>query len=140
MMKTTKLAKFVLCLALLALLASACGPPQTLTDTFAEEELKQEGLLCQGYGLELDLQPGKIVCSGEAEGRQVVLEIIVEMIDGKGVPKILRTSTDGVDLTPEEITDLNAGLAEDAWTPEEGYAITSIVITDNDLTVTRSLK
>jgi hypothetical protein len=139
-MKTINHVKLVLFLVFIVALVTACGPPQTLTDTITEEEVRQEGVLCQGYGLELDLQPGKIVCSGEAEGKQAVLEIIVEMVDGNGVPKILRASVDGVDLTPEEIADLNAGLAEDAWTPEEGYAVTSIVITDNDLTITRSLK
>lgn len=139
-MKTTKLAKFVLCLVLLALLASACGPPKTLTDTISEEELRQEGFLCQGYGLELDFQPGKIVCSGEPAGKQIVIEIVAEVVDGKGVPKILRASEDGVNLTPEEFADLNSALAEDAWVPEEGYTVTSIVITDNDLTITRSLK
>jgi len=139
-MKANKLVKLALFLSFIAVIMAACGPPQTLTDTFTEEELRQEEFLCTGYGLELDLRPGKIVCSGELEGKQVVIEIVAEVVNGKGVPKILRASEDGVNLSPDEFVGMNAVLAEDAWAAEEGYAVTSIVITDNDLTITRSLK
>jgi hypothetical protein len=140
MIKLTETIKIVLCLALISAFAVACGPPKTITDTITEAEFAQEEFLCQDYGLAVDFQPGKMVCSGEVEGKQIVVEIMAEVVDGNGRFQILRLTADGVDLAPEELADLNAGLAEETLTPEEGYAVTSIVITDSELTITSSLK
>ena len=127
-------------LVLTVTFATACGPPETLTDTFTEDEFRQEEFLCQDHGLEIDFRPGKLVCSGELDGEQVVIEIIAEVVNGEGRLQILRFTKNGTNLPHEEFADTNTALAEDTWTPEEGYAITSIVITDNDLTVIRNLK
>ncbi len=140
MIKPTKIIEIVLCLVIISAFATACGPPETVTETITEEEFRQEEFLCQDNGLEVDFQPGKMVCSGELEGEQVVVEIIAEVVNGEGRLQILRFSRDGVNLAPEEFADLNAALAEEAWIPEEGYAVTSIIITDSELTITQSLK
>jgi hypothetical protein len=141
MIEHYKIIKVVLCLVLILAFAAACGPPETITDTITEEEFRQEEFLCQDNGLEVDFQPGKMVCSGELEGEQVVIEINAKAVDGEWSLQILRFSRDGVNLTPEEFADLSAGLAQETTiTPEEGYAVTSIIITDSELTITQSLK
>jgi hypothetical protein len=141
MIKPTKIIEIVLCLVIISAFATACGPPETITETITEEEFRQEEFLCQDNGLEVDFQPGKMVCSGELEGEQVVVEIIAEVVDGEGHLQILRFSSDGVNLAPEEFADLSAGLAQETTiTPDEGYAVTSIIITDSELTITQSLK
>jgi hypothetical protein len=140
MIKLTKIIKIVLCLVLISAFAVACGPPETITDTITEAEFNQEDFLCRDYGLVVDFQPGKMVCNGEFEGKVVVVEIVAEVVDGNGRFQILRLTVDGVDLAPEEFADLNAGLAEETITPEEGYAVASVIITDSELTITSSLK
>ena len=141
MIKLNKIIMIILCLVLISMFAAACGPPETITDTITEEEFRQEEFLCQDNGLEVDFQPGKMVCSGELEGEQVVIEINAKVVDGEWSLQILRFSRDGVNLTPEEFADLSAGLVQETTiTPEEGYAVTSIIITDSELTITQSLK
>jgi hypothetical protein len=141
MLKLTKIVKTVLCLTLISVFVVACGPAETITDTITEQEFRQEEFLCQDNGLAVDFQPGKLVCSGELEGEQVVVEIIAEVVDGKGRLQVLRFSKDGTDLAPEEFADLSAGLAQETtFTPEEGYTVTSIVITDSELTITQNLQ
>jgi len=141
MIKLNKIIKIVLCLVFISAFVAACGPPETITDTITEEEFRQEEFLCQDNGLEVDFQPGKMVCSGELEGEQVVVEINAKVVDGEWSLQILRFSRDGVNLAPEEFADLSAGLVQETTiTPEEGYAVTSIIITDSELTITQSLK
>jgi hypothetical protein len=139
MKKTTKI-KFIIILSLFALGVWGCGPVETITDTITEDEFMQEEFICQDFGLTVDFQPGKMVCTGEVEGKSVVVEILPELKDGYGFFQIVRFSEDGVNLSSEEFAVLNAELAEDTYAPEDGYLMTSIIITDNDITITSTLE
>jgi len=141
MIISIKSIKTILCLALIIAFATACGPPETITTTITEEEFRQEEFLCQDNGLAVDFQPGKMVCSGELEGEQVVIEIVAKVIDEKGQLEIQSFSRNGVQLPAEDFADLSAGLAQETTiTPDEGYAITAVTITDDELTIIESIK
>jgi hypothetical protein len=139
-MITSHKIKFIIILSLFAIGVWGCGPAETITDTITEDEFNQEEFICQDYGLSVDFQPGKIVCTGEVEGKSVVIEFLPELMDGYGYFQILRFSEDGVNLTSDVFADLNAELALDTYAPEEGYRMTSIIITEDDLTITSTLK
>jgi len=136
----TKTARLVFCLVLMAAYMTACGPPETITETISEAEFQQEEFLCQDYALTVDFQPGKLVCSGYLEGDQVVVELIPKVEAGMVHFQILRFMVQGEERRLDDFADLNAELAKDTYSAEEGYAISSIIITDNDLTITSNLK
>ena len=140
MIKQRKTIQIILCSALVALFTAACGPPKTVTQSMSEAEFKQEAFLCRNNGLDADLQPGKIVCTGDLDGQSLVVNIVAEIVDGNIIFQIVDATADGKVLAPEEYADLNAEMAADIYYPEENYAITSVVITDSDLTITMQLK
>ena len=116
-----------------SLCITACGPPETITETISEAEFQQEEFLCLDLGLNVDFQPGKIVCSGYLEGEQVVAEIIPKIEAGMMYFQILRITVEGEERSLDDFAEMNAELAMNypSTTPDEGYAITTITITDN---------
>jgi len=137
MVEKTKLARLVLSLLVVAALTVSCAP-KTLTEVITEEDFKQDAFLCQDNGLEVDFQPGKIVCTGELEGQQVSAEITAELTGGGALLKIVRFTANGTDLAAGDYAHFNAELAKAPLVSPEGYAITSITITDKDITIVRT--
>ena len=141
MIKLMKNARLVFCLVLMAACITACGPPETITETISEAEFQQEEFLCLDLGLNVDFQPGKIVCSGYLEGEQVVAEIIPKIEAGMMYFQILRITVQGEERSLDDFAEMNSELAQESTiTPDEGYAITSITIADNELTITQNIE
>jgi hypothetical protein len=141
MFKHKNIIWLVLGLALVAVFTTACGLPETITETITEADFNADDPeFCQDVGETADFQSGKIVCSGEFQGETVVFELTLEIV-GRGARFQLQSLTaDGKDASSEAFADLNAGLAEDVYMPEEEYAVTSVSITDDELTITSSLQ
>ena len=140
MNKFIKIANLITYFVLITVLIAACGPPESITETITEAEFQREEFLCQDYALTVDLQPGKLVCNGYLEGDQVVIELIPKVEAGMAHFQILRLTIQGEEKPLDDFAELNAELAKDTYSAEEGYSISSIVITDNDLTITSNLK
>ncbi len=141
MFKSTKVTKFVLGLAFIAIFTAACAPPQTITETWSEAEFNADDPeFCQDVGETADFQIGKIVCSGQVEGKAVVAELTLEMVDGGVRFQLLRLTADGQNVPADDFAALNAIIIEEVYAAEEGYAVTSVSITDDELTITSSLQ
>jgi len=130
----------MLALALIVVLITACGPPEIITETFAETEFAQAGFFCQDEGLTVDLQPGKLVCSGQFEGQDVVIELAAMITDTGMYLQIQKMSMGGADVSSEEFASTNDELKKDIYVTQEGYEVTEVTITDDELIVTSSLK
>ncbi len=137
MVEKTKLVRIVFSLLVVAAFTVSCAP-KTLTEVITEEEFKQDAFLCQDNDLEVNFQPGKIVCTGELDGEQITAEITAELTGGKVLLKIVRFSANGMELAPEDYAHFNAELAKFSIASPEGYGITSIIITDKDITIVRT--
>jgi hypothetical protein len=140
MLKLVRYSLLFTLLGVLSLCVAACGPAKTITDTITEADFQQVQFICQDHGLYADFQPGKIVCSGEFEGKPVVIQLIPKISDGKGYFQVQLFTSGGEVLAPEDYAELNDELSQDTFSSQDGYAITSIVITHDDITITSSLK
>jgi len=116
-----------------------CGPAKSIEDKFSEEEFIQEEFFCQDNGFSVDFKPGVMVCSGVVDEEAVVFEIVPMINGGAGYFQIIRFSIDGENMPGGLFADVNVSLAQDTYLPEEGYEMTSIIITDDDLTITSTL-
>ena len=90
--------------------------------------------------MEVDFKPGKLVCTGLIEGEQVVVEIIPEVVDGMGFFRILRFSADGVNLSVDDLVELNDEMEAQPYYPEDGYLMTSVIITEEEMIITSDLE
>ena len=104
-----------------------------------EEVIEGEAIFCTGEGLALDLQPGKIVCSGPHEGQELVLELVPVVQGGKAYLQAQSMTLDGEDAPPQDLAETNEALAEDSYDPEEDYTVTAFTITHDSLTITSTL-
>ena len=116
-----------------------CGPKKTIEEKYSEEEFAQVEFFCQDNGLSVDFQPGLLVCSGIVDGEAIALELVPGISGGAGFFQIIRFIVEGENMAGSLFVDVNASLAQDTYTPEEGYEMTSIIITDDELTITSSL-
>jgi hypothetical protein len=140
MKKLIKIASLMTCLVLIAVFTSACGPPETITETITQSDFQQEEFICQDYALNVDFQPGKMVCSGYLEGDQVVYEIVPKIEAGVLYFQVIRLTVQGEEMPTDEFAELNEGLAEETYSAEEGYEFSSVVITDDEMVITSTLK
>lgn len=140
MSKSLQILRIVLGLAVIAVIMIACGPPETIEETFTEEEvIEGQYIFCTDEGLALDLQPGKIVCSGPYEGQELVLELVPVVQGGKAYLQAQSMTLDGEDAPPQDLAETNEALAEDLYTPEEDYTVTAFTITHDSLTIVSTL-
>lgn len=126
--------------ALLTAFITACGPPKTISKSMTEDEFNQTAFMCRNHGLIADFQPGKIVCTGDVDGQAAVVDITAEIVEGNIRFQIVKATADGGDLSPDKFAELNADMAVEAIEPEENYAVTSVVITDSEMTITMERK
>lgn len=134
-MKSGKIFKLIGYLGLLIFLMG-CGSDNTVTMSMDQDEFNQQKFLCQEYGLWVDFQPGKMVCSGEYQGEQVTIEIIAEAVDGNGLFKIVRFSQGDEEIGMQQLAELNKEMEQDMYIyPDEKYSITSIEITEDELII-----
>ena len=140
MSKPIQIAKTLSILALVSAIVVACGPPQTITEMMTEAEFNEEGVVTYDESFVADFQPDKIVLTGEVEGEKTVIELTVEIVDGEAAFKLLGAMVGGQELAQEMFDAVNADLSVVFHTPEEGYAVTDVAITDDALTVTATLQ
>lgn len=140
MSKPIQIAKTLSILALVSAIVVACGPPQTITETVTEAEFNEEGFVYYDEPFVADFQPDKIVLTGEVEGKEAVVELTVEIVDGGTAFKLLGVTVGGQELAQEMFDAVDADLSVVFHTPEEGYVVTDVAITDDELTVTATLQ
>lgn len=135
--------KRILIITLLVLILSlglvGCGPAKTIEQTYTEEEFMQEEFFCQDNGLLVNFQPGMIVCTGVIDEEAIIFELVPEVTNGLGYFQIIRFMVEGESMPGNMFADVNEMLAQETYTADEGYQLTSIVITDDDLTLTSNL-
>ena len=133
-------AKVALILTLACAIVVVCGPPKTVTETMTEAEFNAEGFVYDEKPFVADFQPGKIVLNGESEGEKAVIELGVHIVDGSAAFKLLGVSV-GEKALPQELFEIvDTDLSVVFHTPDDGYAVTDIAITDDELTVTATLQ
>ena len=136
-----KVIRLVGILFLFFALLAACGSPKTVVVKMSQEDFNQQKFLCQDYGLLVKFQPGKLLCYGEFEGEQMIIELVAEVVDGNGRFQIVRFTQGGEELGLQQLAELNAGMEQDLYIyPNEDYIISAIDITEDGLVVTSSLK
>ena len=140
MIKINKAIQIILCLALITAFTAACGGRKTVTETITEDVFNQEAGLCRNNGLTGDFQPGKIVCTGDIDGQAAVVDIVPQIVDGNVHFQIVTATADGAELAAEKYAELNADMAAEIKTPPEGYAVTSVEISDSEMTITMQRK
>jgi len=140
MIKLNKITTILVCLAILALLITACGPAEEITQVLSEEQFQQEEQVCSGASLQGDFQPGKVVCTGQLEGEDVVIELVAQVVGGNAILQITSFTHDGTPFGPEDYADFNAEIAAEPTLPEEGYEFISVDISDTEMTFTSKLK
>jgi hypothetical protein len=140
MKKSMKGVGLIVCLLLVAVFAAACGPPKTITNTYTEAEFQVEEFICQDNALNIDFQPGKIVCTGYLEGDQAFLEIVPKIEAGELYFQAQLFTLGGEDVSSDEVAELNEGMKEETYTTEEGYDITSVVITNDEMVITSTIQ
>ena len=116
-----------------------CGPAKSIEEKFSEEEFVQEEFFCQDNDLSVDFKPGLLVCSGVIDEEAIVLELVPAISGGAGYFQIIRYSIEGETMPGTLFADVNVSLAQETYLPEDGYEMTSIIITDDDLTITSTL-
>jgi len=117
-------------------IALACGPSNTITETATEEEVNEIGFEYAEEQFTADLQPGKIVLTGEIEGEETIIELGVEIVDGEAAFKLLSVTMGGEELPQDIFDQIDKDFSTVFHTPEEGYAVTDVTITDDEITVT----
>lgn len=111
----------------------ACGSPGTVTETLTEDEINEDlGL----EGMEVDLQPGKIVFIGESEGMTIELGMTMEASDGGVLIEVTEVYVDGTEMPVDMFEEMGTEMSETFYHPEEGYVVESIEITDDQITFT----
>jgi hypothetical protein len=112
----------------------ACGSPGTLTETITEAEINEDPSL---QGMVVDLQPGKIVFIGEAEGMPIELEMTMQAsADGGVVIEVTEVLVDGSPMPIEMFEEMGTAMSDTFYHPEEGYVVESVEITDDQITFT----
>jgi hypothetical protein len=111
----------------------ACGSPGTLTETLTEDEINED---LAGQGMVVDLQPGKLVFTGESEGMSVDVEMTMEASDGAVLIEVTEVLVDGTSMPVDMFEEMGTQMSETFYHPEEGYIIESIEITDDQITFT----
>ena len=140
MPRSVQVVRILSILALVSTIVVACGPPQTITETMTEAEFNAEGFVYYDEPFAADFQPDKIVLTGEVEGKEAIVELTVEIVDGGAALKLLGATVGGEELSQEMFDAVDADLSVVFHTPEEGYAVTDVAITDDELTVTATLQ
>ena len=139
MSKTMRVVVVALGLIFVTLFVVACGPPKTLVETITEAELNEE---VAEDGFAVDLQPGKIVMTGEVEGMNLVIEILARAEAGALVMELAKVEVNGESMPLEMFAgaDLDSDLTEIIYSENEDYEVTTIEITDTEIIVTSTLK
>ena len=117
-------------------IALACVPSNTITETATEAEFNEVGFEYAEGQFTADFQPGKIVLTGEIEGEETIIELGVEVVDGEAAFKLLSVTMGGEELAQDVFDQVDKDLSVVFHTPEEGYAVTDVTITDDEMTVT----
>jgi hypothetical protein len=123
-------------IALVFTIVIACGSPNTITEKTTEAEFNESGLEYADGQFTADLQPGKVVLTGEVEGEEMIIELGVEVVDGEAAFKLLSVTLGGEELAQDVFDQVDQDLSDVFYTPEEGYAVTDITITDDEMTIT----
>jgi hypothetical protein len=114
----------------------ACTGAKTIAETATEEEFNEIGFEYADEQFTADFQPGKIVLTGEVEGQEAIIELGAEVVNGEAAFKLLSITMGGQELGQDLFEQADADLSAVFHTPEEGYAVTDVTITDDEMTVT----
>ena len=126
---------FLIAFGFMFLAVIACDTSGTRTETISEEELNEE---VAEDGFVVDLQPGKILMSGEVEGMMIELEMTAVARDGGVFMELVSVQVDGVPLPADEFADMSAGLSEMIYSDDPDYKVDSVEITDDEIIITSS--
>jgi hypothetical protein len=140
MSRLIQVGKILSVLTLVSTIVVACGAPQTITETVTEAEFNEEGFEYYEEAFEADFQPGKIVLTGTVEGEDVVIEMAIGMANGEAVFDLLSATIGGQELSQDLFDAVDADLSTVFYTPDEGYAVTGVAITDDEMTITATLQ
>ena len=140
MSKLIQVVKILSILTLVSMIVVACGPPETVTETVTEAEFNEEGFFYYDAKFDADFQPGKIVLAGSVEGKEAVIEITLGIADGEAFFDLLSATLGGQELPPDLFDSVGADLSTAFYTPDEGYAVTDVAITDDELTIPATLQ
>lgn len=140
MSKLIKAVEVVSILALVSAIIVACGTPETITETVTEAEFNEEGFFYYEEKFDADFQPGKIVLTGSVEGEEAVIEIAPGIVDGEVFFDLLNVTFGGQKLPQDAFDAVDADLSTAFYTPDEGYAVTDVAITDDEMTITATLQ
>jgi hypothetical protein len=111
----------------------ACGSPGTVTETLTEDEINEDlGL----EGMEVDLQPGKIIFMGESEGMSIELGMTMTASDGAVLIEVTEVLVDGTSMPVDMFEEMGTEMSETFYHPDAGYVVESIEITDDQITFT----
>ena len=120
--------------------ASGSGNEDDLMRTLSEVEFVAETQICQEYALEVALEPGKVVCSGDIGGEQVVIDIIPKVEDGVVFFHVSKYVANGEELPEDAYEDFSIDLLTHPLAPEDFYPINLVSIVDGEMVITRILK
>jgi hypothetical protein len=121
-------------LVVFVITAFACGSPGTVTETLTEAEINEDPGL---EGMVVDLQPGKIVFTGDAEGMSVELEMTMQAsADGGVLIEVTNVLVDGSPMPVDMFEGMGAEISDTFYHPEEGYIVESVEITEDTITIT----
>jgi len=139
-MSKLKVIRVLSILIFVSTIVVACGPPQTITETMTEAEFNEEGFVYYEEAFEADFQPGKIVLTGTVEGEEAVIEMAIGIADGEAVFDLLSATLGGQELPQDLFDAVDADLSTVFYTPDEGYTVTDVAITDDEMTITATLQ
>jgi hypothetical protein len=113
---------------------------EDIKKTLSEVEFVAETQICQDYALEVALVPGKVVCSGDIGGEQVVIEIIPKVEDGVVFFYVAKYVANGAELPEDAYDDFSIDLLTHVLALEDFYPISSVFIVEGEMILTRNIE
>ena len=120
--------------------ADSSANEEGLMRALSEAEFVAETQICQEYALEVELLPGKVVCSGDIDGEQVMIDIIPKVEDGVVFFYVSKYIANGEEQPEEAYDDFSIDLLAHPLAPEDFYPINLVSIVDGEMILTRGLE
>lgn len=134
MSKTMQARRMILPIWVLSVILAACGAnPKPVVETFTEAEFNEQ-LALEAEGFAVDLQPDAIVIAGETMGAIVSVEMAVTVEGSELLIEVTNVTVDDEPVPLELFEELGTELSTSFYSPEEGYVLESVEITDDDIT------